>query len=50
MGSPKIKTVNSERNIGKEYEDTYKAKLKYADPMYQMERKYGIKYAQNTAI
>ena len=49
MGSPRINYKDHERDIGKEFDETYRAKLKYAEPMYAMEKKYGVKYAQNTA-
>jgi|21_taG_2_1085346.scaffolds.fasta_scaffold20481_3 hypothetical protein len=47
MGSPKINY--EKRDIGEEYEDTLKAKLKYADQVYAAEDKYGVKYARSKA-
>ena len=42
MGSPRINYKDHERDIGKEFDETYRAKLKYAEPMYAMEKKYGV--------
>jgi len=47
MGSPKI--TNESRDMADEYEQTLKAKLKYADQVYEAEDKYGIKYARSNA-
>jgi len=49
MGSPKINVKDTQRDPSKEMGESYEALLKYAGPMYEMNRKYGMKYAQNEA-